>query len=326
MTTDFQVPRITSEKADDRRGTFTIEPLDKGFGYTFGNSLRRVLLSSLGGAAVTSVRIEGVAHEFSSVPGVKEDVTDIILNLKELVVRMHTDADEIEAPLVVTGPGEVKAKDIDLPSGVEILNPDAPIATLEKKTKLEVYLTIGRGRGYSPAEENKSDDQPIGVIPIDSIFSPIRRASYAVATARVGQRTDFDKLTLELETDGSIEPAAALREASEILIKTLAIFTDAERVEELTAREPSSALPSDGLASAGVNGVAGNDGLDEILIEELELGVRSYNCLKRAGVQTVGDLVRKTRSELNAIPNFGQKSIEEVIETLHSRGLDLQHD
>ena len=238
MTTDFQVPRITSEKVDDRRGTFTIEPLDKGFGYTFGNSLRRVLLSSLGGAAVTSVRIEGVAHEFSTVPGVKEDVTDIVLNLKDLVVRMHTDADEVEAPLVATGPGEVKAKDIDLPSGVEILNPEAPIATLEKKTKLEIYLTIGRGRGYSPSDENKSDEQPIGVIPIDSIFSPIRRASYAVATARVGQRTDFDKLTLDLETDGSIEPGAALREASEILIKSLAIFTDADRVEELTAREP----------------------------------------------------------------------------------------
>ncbi len=326
MTTDFQVPRITADKADDRSGTFTIEPLDKGFGYTFGNSLRRVLLSSLGGAAVTSVRIEGVAHEFSTVPGVEEDVTDIVLNLKDLVVRMHTDADEVEAPLVATGPGQVTAKDIDLPSGVEILNPDAPIATLEKKTKLEMYLTIGRGRGYAPAEENKADDQPIGVIPIDAIFSPIRRASYAVATARVGQRTDFDKLTLELETDGSIEPEAALREASEILIKTLAIFTDADRVEELTARDQSTALPAEALAGSSGDGAGGNDGLDEILIEELELGVRSYNCLKRAGVQTVGDLVRKTRSELNAIPNFGQKSIEEVIETLHSRGLDLQQD
>jgi DNA-directed RNA polymerase subunit alpha len=325
MTTDFQVPRITSEKVDDRRGTFTVEPLDKGFGYTFGNSLRRVLLSSLGGAAITSVRIEGVAHEFSTVPGVKEDVTDIVLNLKDLVVRMHTDADEVEAPLVATGPGEVKAKDIDLPSGVEILNPEAPIATLEKKTKLEVYLTIGRGRGYSPAEENKSDEQPIGVIPIDSIFSPIRRASYAVATARVGQRTDFDKLTLDLETDGSIEPAAALREASEILIKSLAIFTDADRVEELTAREPI-ALPADPMAGPNGDSVAASNGLDEIMIEELELGVRSYNCLKRAGVQTIGDLVRKSRGELNAIPNFGQKSIEEVIETLHSRGLDLQQD
>ncbi|HSS33199.1 MAG TPA: DNA-directed RNA polymerase subunit alpha [Solirubrobacterales bacterium] len=326
MTTDFQVPRIISEKVDDRRGTFTIEPLDKGFGYTFGNSLRRVLLSSLGGAAITSVRIEGVAHEFSTVPGVKEDVTDIVLNLKDLVVRMHTDADEVEAPLVATGPGEVKAKDIDLPSGVEILNPEAPIATLEKKTKLEVYLTIGRGRGYSPAEENKSDEQPIGVIPIDSIFSPIRRASYAVSAARVGQRTDFDKLELDLETDGSIEPAAALREASEILIKSLAIFTDAERVEELTAREAIPAMPADALSVPSGDGVGSNNGLDEILIEELELGVRSYNCLKRAGVQTVGDLVRKSRAELNAIPNFGQKSIEEVIETLHARGLDLQQD
>ncbi len=281
MPTDFQVPRISAESGDDTQGTFTVEPLDKGFGYTFGNSLRRVLLSSLGGAAITSVRIEGVAHEFSTVPGVKEDVTDIVLNLKEIVVRMHTDADEIEAPLVVTGPGEVKAKDIDLPSGVEILNPEAPIATLEKKTKLEIYLTIGRGRGYSPAEENKTEEQPIGVIPIDSIFSPIRRASYAVDSARVGQRTDFDKLTLELETDGSIEPAAALREASEILIKSLAIFTDADRVEELTAREAVSALTADPLADNGAT--AGGDGLDEILIEELELGVRSYNCLKRAG-------------------------------------------
>src|SRR5215210_8355906 len=204
MTTlpDFQVPKIAGEDTDDHKGIFTIEPLDKGFGYTFGNSLRRVLLSSLGGAAITSVRIEGVAHEFSTIPGLKEDVTDLILNLKDVVVRMHTDADEVEAPLVASGPGDIKAKDIDLPAGVEILNPDAPIATLEKKTKLEMYLTIGRGRGYSPAEENKTDEQPIGVIPIDSIFSPIRRASYDVDAARVGQRTDFDKLTMDLETDG----------------------------------------------------------------------------------------------------------------------------
>jgi DNA-directed RNA polymerase subunit alpha len=321
MTTEFQVPRISTDTVDDNQGTFTVEPLDKGFGYTFGNSLRRVLLSSLGGAAITSVRIEGVAHEFSTIPGVKEDVTDIVLNLKDVVVRMHTDADEVEAPLVATGPGEIKARDIDLPAGVEILNPEAPIATLEKKTKLEIYLTIGRGRGYSPAEENKAEDQPIGVVPIDSIFSPIRRASYSVDSARVGQRTDFDKLTLELETDGSIEPAAALREAAEILIKSLAIFTDADRVEELTAR--NGAGGPEALAEPGA-AIPGGDGLDEILIEELELGVRSYNCLKRAGVQTVGDLVRKSESELNAIPNFGQKSIEEVKETLSARGLGLR--
>jgi DNA-directed RNA polymerase subunit alpha len=321
---DFQIPRISGESVEENRGSFQIEPLDRGFGYTFGNSLRRVLLSSLAGAAVTSVRIEGVAHEFSTVPGVKEDVTDIVLNLKDLVVRMHTDADEVEAPLVATGPGEVRAKDIDLPSGVEILNPEAPIATLEKKTKLEVYLTIGRGRGYSPAEENKSDEQPIGVIPIDSIFSPIRRASYAVSAARVGQRTDFDKLELDLETDGSIEPAAALREASEILIKSLAIFTDAERVEELTAREALPALPSDALSVPSGDGVGGNNGLDEILIEELELGVRSYNCLKRVGIETIGDLVVKSENELAAIPNFGKKSIEEVKETLATHGLNLR--
>ena len=218
---DFQVPRISSESVDDNRGSFTIEPLDRGFGYTFGNSLRRVLLSSLAGAAVTSVRIEGVAHEFSTIRGVKEDVTDIVLNLKGVVCRMHSDATEIEAPLVVTGPGDITAKDIDLPSGVEILNPDAHIATLEKKTKLEVYLTIGRGRGYRPAEENKSPDQPIGVIPIDSIFSPVRRVAYNVEQARVGQRTDYDKLTLDIETDGSIDPHAALREAAEILISQL---------------------------------------------------------------------------------------------------------
>ena len=226
---DFQIPRITSETVEENRGSFAIEPLDRGFGYTFGNSLRRVLLSSLAGAAVTSVRIEGVAHEFSTIKGVTEDVTDIVLNLKGIVCRMHSDATEIEAPLVVTGPGDITAKDIDLPAGVEILNPDVHIATLDKKTKLELYLTIGRGRGYRPAEENKSPDQPIGVIPIDSIFSPVRRVAYAVEPARVGQRTDYDKLMLDIETDGSIEPQAALREAAEILISQLAIFTDADR-------------------------------------------------------------------------------------------------
>src|SRR3954468_24543913 len=171
---EFQTPQISAESVEDTRGTFTIEPLDRGFGYTFGNSLRRVLLSSLAGAAVTSVRIEGVAHEFSTIQGVKEDVTDIVLNLKEIVCRMHSEAAEIEAPLVATGEGEITAGDIDLPSGVEILNPDAHIATLAQGARLEMYLTVGRGRGYSPAEDNKTPDQPIGVIPIDSIFSPVK--------------------------------------------------------------------------------------------------------------------------------------------------------
>jgi DNA-directed RNA polymerase subunit alpha len=234
-----------------------------------------------------------VAHEFSTIPGVKEDVTDIVLNLKEVVCRMHSDAAEIEAPLVVTGPGEITAGDIDLPSGVEILNPEAHIATLEKKTKLEMYLTVGHGRGYSPAEENKTPDQPIGVIPIDSIFSPVKRVAYSVDAARVGQKTDYDKLTIDIETDGSLDPQAALREAV-------------------------------GTGHQGGDGAPGATPMDDILIEELELGVRSYNCLKRAGIQTVGDLVQKSESELAAIPNFGRKSIEEVKETLEARGLGLR--
>jgi DNA-directed RNA polymerase subunit alpha len=318
---DFQIPRITSEAVEENRGTFTIEPLDRGFGYTFGNSLRRVLLSSLPGAAVTSVRIEGVAHEFSTIQGVKEDVTDIVLNLKGVVCRMHSDASEVEAPLVVTGPGEITAKDIDLPAGVEILNPDLHIATLEKKTKLELYMTIGRGRGYRPAEENKSADQPIGVIPIDSIFSPVRRVAYAVDQARVGQKTDFDKLTLDIETDGSIDPQAALRAAAELLISQLAIFTDADRIQELRQGPGGQLAERDGGPPAPLPGEEWG-----ILIEELELGVRSYNCLKRAGIQTVGDLISKSEAELNAIPNFGKKSIDEVIETLHARGLSLRQD
>lgn len=333
---DFQIPRITSESVEENRGTFVIEPLDRGFGYTFGNSLRRVLLSSLSGAAVTSVRIEGVAHEFSTIKGVTEDVTDVILNLKGVVCKMHSDATEVEAPLVVSGPGEITAKDIDLPAGVEVLNPAVHIATLEKKAKLEMYMTIGRGRGYSPSEDNKSPDQPIGVIPIDSIFSPVRRVAYSVEQARVGQRTDYDKLTLDIETDGSIDPSTAMREAAEILISQLAIFTDPDRVEELRAipgapgaqpvagdLDPLAQVVGGAAAPAGASA---SGPMYEILIEELELGVRSYNCLKRAGIQTVGDLITKSEGELAAIPNFGKKSIDEVIETLNARGLGLRED
>ncbi|MGI8728032.1 MAG: DNA-directed RNA polymerase subunit alpha [Solirubrobacterales bacterium] len=325
MTTlpEFQEPTISADDESESYGTYTIEPLDKGFGYTYGNSLRRVLLSSLGGAAVKSVRIEGVAHEFSNIDGVKEDVTDIVLNLKDIVVRMHTDADEVEIPLVASGPGEITAADIDLPSGVEILNGDAPIATLEKKTKLEMYLTVGKGRGYSPAEDNKSEDQAIGVIPIDSIFSPIRRAAYRVESARVGQRTDFDKLVIDVETDGSLEPGAALREAAEVMIKSLAIFADPERVEELRQSAANGAGRLDALEGDGV--AAASQG-DDRLIEELEIGVRAYNCLKRAGVQTIGELTAKSRSELTAIPNFGERSIEEVVEALTQLGLSLRQD
>ncbi|MDP9377478.1 MAG: DNA-directed RNA polymerase subunit alpha [Actinomycetota bacterium] len=327
---DFQIPRITSESIEANRGQFVVEPLDRGFGYTFGNSLRRVLLASLAGAAVTTVRIEGVAHEFSTIEGVTEDVTDIVLNLKGVVCRMHSDATEIEAPLVVTGAAEITAGSIDLPAGVEVLNPEHHIATLDEGARLELYLTIGRGRGYRAAEDNKSTDQPIGVIPIDSVFSPVRRVAYNVEQARVGQRTDYDRLTIDIETDGSIEPAAAMREAAEILISSLSIFTDADRIEELRAtRGPAAALENgNGNTSAALAGVTGGSrgAMDEILIEELELGVRSYNCLKRAGIQTVSDLMAKSEGELAAIPNFGKKSIDEVQETLSQRGLGLRQD
>jgi DNA-directed RNA polymerase subunit alpha len=216
----------------------------------------------------------------------------------------------------------VTAQDIDLPAGIEILNPGAHIATLEQGTRIEMYLTIGRGRGYSPAEDNKNEDQPIGVIPIDSIFSPVKRVAYQVEAARVGQRTDFDKLTLDVETDGSKEPEEALAEAAEILISRLSIFTEADRVDALRG-----APEVDGDFAGVVDGAGGArraDGMDEILIEELELGVRSYNCLKRAGIQTVGELLQRSESELAAIPNFGSKSIEEVRETLRARGLSLR--
>ncbi len=218
---EFQIPRIVHEEVEDNRGVFVIEPLDRGFGYTFGNSLRRVLLSSLEGAAVTSVKIEGVAHEFTTLPGVREDVTDILLNFKSLICRLHGESPEIEVRLSKKAAGVVKASDIEAPAELEILNPDLEIANLSDKGKLEVTLTIGRGRGYVPAELNRGPEHTIGVIPIDSIFSPVRRVSYDVEAARVGQRTDFDKLTLDIETDGSIDPQAALREGSEILISSL---------------------------------------------------------------------------------------------------------
>src|ERR671937_386591 len=228
---EFQIPRIVHEEVDDNRGVFVIEPLDRGFGYTFGNSLRRVLLSSLEGAAVTSVKIEGVAHEFTTLKGVREDVTDLILNLKNLICRLHGDSPEIEVRLDKKGPGAVTAADIEAPADLEILNPDLEIANLSSKGRLEITLTIGRGRGYVPAEGNRGQAHTIGVIPIDSMFSPIKRVTYDVEAARVGQRTDYDKLILDVTTDGAIEPKEAIGQAAEILIKQLAIFTDLERIE-----------------------------------------------------------------------------------------------
>ncbi|MEX2644818.1 MAG: DNA-directed RNA polymerase subunit alpha, partial [Gaiellaceae bacterium] len=242
---DFQIPKIVHEDVADNRGVFEIEPLDRGFGYTFGNSLRRVLLSSLEGAAVTSVKIEGVAHEFTTLPGVREDVTDILLNLKNLVCILHGESPEVEVHLAKKGAGKVTAADIEAPADLEILNSDLEIANLSDKGRLEMTLTIGRGRGYLPAEDNRGAEHTIGVIPIDSIFSPVRRVSYDVEAARVGQRTDYDKLRLDITTDGSIEPREALARASEILIEHLMTFANADRVEAFgTAAEPTAAEPS----------------------------------------------------------------------------------
>ena len=311
---EFQVPKIVHEEVDERRGIFVIEPLDRGFGYTFGNSLRRVLLSSLEGAAVTSVKIEGVAHEFTTIPGVREDVTDIVLNLKNLICRLYGDSPEIEVRLSKKGPGPVTAGDLEAPSDLELLNPDLEIAHLSDRGKLELTLTIGRGRGYVPAELNRGPEHTIGVIPVDSIFSPVRRVSYDVEAARVGQRTDYDKLRLDITTDGSIDPRESVAQAAEILIRQLAIFTDVEKIEGLTQVAAAEAAPEATVAH----------GMENFPIEELELGVRSYNCLKRVGIETIGDLVSKSEVELGAIPNFGKKSIEEVKETLAAHGLNLR--
>ena len=312
---EFQVPRIVHEEVDEQHGLFTIEPLDRGFGYTFGNSLRRVLLSSLEGAAVTSVKIEGVAHEFTTLPGVKEDVTDIILQLKNMIVRLEGESPEIEVRLNKKGPGKVTAGDIEAPADLEILNPDLQIATLSDKGKLELTMTIGRGRGYVPGELNRGPEHTIGVIPIDSIFSPVRRVSYDVEAARVGQRTDYDKLNLDVTTDGSIDPREAIGQAAEILIRQLAIFTDIDKIEGF-----GEAMEVDAAEAPQAHG------MENFPIEELELGVRSYNCLKRVGIETIGDLVSKTENELAAIPNFGKKSIEEVRETLQAHGLTLRDE
>jgi DNA-directed RNA polymerase subunit alpha len=311
---DF-IPKITSEEVGDQSGTFVVEPLDRGFGYTFGNSLRRVLLSSLEGAAVTSVKIEGVAHEFTSVPGVREDVTDIILNLKNLICRLHGESGEVEVQVQKDGPGVVTAADIEAPADLEILNPKLEICHLSENARFEMTLTIARGRGYVAAEGNKGPETTIGVIPVDSIFSPVRRVSYDVDAARVGQRTDFDKLKLEVTTDGSMSPKDAVKDAAEILIKYLSIFTDIDAAE-LALRPEGAGVEAAAAPSA--------HGMENILIEELELGVRSYNCLKRVGIETIGDLIAKTEVELAAIPNFGKKSIEEVKETLASHGLNLR--
>jgi len=292
-------------------GKFAAEPFERGFGITIGNSLRRILLSSLQGAAITSVKIDGVLHEFSTIPGVKEDVTEIILNLKEVRLKLHTEGPKT-IRVKTEGPKILKAGDIQTGDAVEILNPDHYIATLSRDSKLSVEITVKMGRGYIPAERNKEENQPIGTLPMDAIFSPIKKVNYTVTNARVGQITDYDKLTLEVWTDGSLNPEEAVAHAAKILKDQLSIFITFEEEEE---EEEESAEEH-----------AEPEKLNENLfrsVDELELSVRSANCLKHANIKLIGDLVQKTEAEILATKNFGRKSLNEIKEILAEMGLSL---
>ncbi len=291
-------------------GKFTAEPLERGFGITIGNSLRRILLSSLQGAAITSVKIDGVLHEFSTIPGVKEDVTEIILNLKEVRLKLHTEGPKT-IRVKAEGPTVLKAGDIITGDAVEILNPDHPIATLSRDAKLLMEMVVKMGRGYVPAERNRDENLPIGTIPMDAIFSPIKKVNYTVTNARVGQITDYDKLTLEVWTDGSLTPEEAIAHAAKILKDQLSIFITFEEEEEETSAQE---LPEE------------TEKLNENLfrsVDELELSVRSANCLKHADIKLIGDLVQKTEAEILATKNFGRKSLNEIKEILAEMGLSL---
>ena len=305
-----QRPTLSEEVINDSRSQFVIEPLEPGFGYTLGNSLRRTLLSSIPGAAVTSIRIDGVLHEFTTVPGVKEDVTDIILNLKGLVVSSEED-EPVTMYLRKQGPGEVTAGDIVPPAGVTVHNPGLHIATLNDKGKLEVELVVERGRGYVPAVQNRASGAEIGRIPVDSIYSPVLKVTYKVDATRVEQRTDFDKLILDVETKSSISPRDALASAGKTLVELFSLARELNVEAEGIEIGPSPA-EADHIASFALP------------IDDLDLTVRSYNCLKREGVHTVGELVSRTESDLLDIRNFGQKSIDEVKVKLHQLGLSLK--
>ena len=301
---------IVELEEDGSYGKFVVEPLERGFGTTLGNSLRRVLLSSLPGAAITSIKVEGVLHEFSTIPGVKEDLVEIILNLKELAIRMEQDE-----PKVITvntqGPGVLTGADIITDVGVEILNGDKHIATLNEDARLYMEITIERGRGYVPAERNKKPGQPIGLIPIDSIFTPIRRVNFHVEDTRVGQVTDYDKLTLEVWTNGSIKADEAASLAAIIMSEHLMLFIDLTEhvndVEIMVEKEEDK-----------------KEKVLEMTIEELDLSVRSYNCLKRAGINTVDELIQRTPEDMMKVRNLGKKSLEEVESKLAVLGLSLK--
>ena len=313
---EFEKPRIEiAEMAQDGTyGRFVVEPLERGYGTTLGNSLRRILLSSLPGSAVSNVKIDGVLHEFSVIPGVKEDVTEIILNLKCLAIKNTSEGNESKVAYIdVDGEGEVTAKDIKADSDIEILNPDLHIATLSggPNSKLYMEITISNGRGYVGADKNKKEDQPIGMLPVDSIFTPVTRVNFLVENTRVGQITDYDKLTLEVWTNGTIAPDDAVSYGAKLLNEHLALFIDlsdnAKNTEILVEKEEGK-----------------KEKVLEMSIEELDLSVRSYNCLKRAGINTVEDLACKTEEEMMKVRNLGKKSLEEVLNKIAELGLSLK--
>jgi DNA-directed RNA polymerase subunit alpha len=310
---EFEKPRIDIESPDGRFGRFVVEPLQRGYGTTIGNSLRRILLSSLPGAAVSNIKIDGVLHEFSVIPGVKEDVAEIILNLKDLAIRYESESDEPKTGrFEASGAGEVLAKDMKVDPSITIMNPDLHIATLDSDdAKLGIELTITRGRGYVGADKNKKPDQAIGIIPVDSIYTPVRKVNYVVEDTRVGQITDFDKLTLEVWTNGTITPDDSVSMGAKILTEHMNLFLDL----------------SNNLSAAGGGQSDKQEGnktkILEMSIEELDLSVRSYNCLKRAGINTVEDLANKTEEDMMKVRNLGRKSLEEVLKKMADLGLAL---
>jgi DNA-directed RNA polymerase subunit alpha len=306
---DIAPPRFRVEEEEERRGRFVAEPLPRGLGHTLGNSLRRVMLSGLTGAAVSKIRIEGVSHEFSTIPGVKEDVVDIILNVKELKFRLERD-EPIELEVIKQGPGEVTAGDIELKADVEVVDEGAHIASVSEGGNLEMRLTVERGQGYVRAEQNKSDADPIGVMAIDSIFSPVQRVNYTVSETRAGARTDLDSLSIEVFTDGRISPRRALQEAARQLTEILGLFTDGY----------------EGLRAEARNRIGRPVITDERPVEDLELTVRSYNCLKREGVDTIGQLATMTEEELMNIRNLGMKSVDEIRSKLIEYGYTLESE
>ncbi|WHH61442.1 DNA-directed RNA polymerase subunit alpha [Petroclostridium sp. X23] len=308
---EIEKPRIECITSSDEGtyGKYVIEPLERGYGTTLGNSLRRILLSSLPGVAVSSIKIDGVLHEFSTIPGVKEDVTEIILNIKNLAAKLHSEGPKV-VYIEAEGEGDIKAKDIKIDADVEILNPDLHIATLNEDAKLYMELTLNRGRGYVSAEKNKVPGQPIGLIPVDSIYTPVHKVNYTVENTRVGQVTDYDKLTLEVWTNGIIKPDEAISLGAKIMSEHLNLFIDlsdhAKNTEIMVEKEETK-----------------KEKVLEMTIEELDLSVRSYNCLKRAGINTVEDLINRSEDDMMKVRNLGRKSLEEVIQKLEALGLGL---